>query len=370
MDFKAVDTLVEQGIKDGIFPGAAYAVGHKGKVIHQNAKGRHTYCPDSQETTIDGLWDLASVSKVVGTTTGAMILFDQGNLHFDQPVAEIIPDFAQNDKGKITLRNLLLHDSGLAAFHGYQLTLTTPEECIAAIYADKLAYPTGTKMVYSDLGMITFGKLIETISGRTFTAFLNEKVFQPLGMSSTTYNPVIQMRERAAPVEAVEPWRAKLRKLRGTDTEEVRQLEKEPDGTSWVRGEVHDPNAMLLGGVAGHAGLFSTVGDLCKFMSMMLKKGDGIIKSDTVEMFTKRQTEESSRGLGWDTKSEGSSSGHLFSNKSFGHTGYTGTCVWGDPENDTFAILLTNRVHPSSENTKIIGFRPKFHDAVFHAIHG
>lgn len=369
MSFNEVDSLVAQAIAEGVFPGAAYAVGHKGKVVHSHAQGRHTYCPESLETTTDTIWDLASVSKVVGTTSAAMILFDQGKLDFNQPVAEILPDFGQNDKSKITIRNLLLHNSGLIAFRGYQLKYKTPEECIAAIYAEKLVYPTGTKMIYSDLGMIVFGKIIEAISGRTFTSFLNEQVFQPLGMEATQYNPVAQLRCRCAPTEPIEPWRQELRKLRGTDTEDVRKLERQPDGTNWIQGEVHDPNAELLAGVAGHAGLFSDLADLCKFMNMMLSHDNHLIKPSTVEMFIKRQTEQSSRGLGWDTKEEKSSAGKFFSMKSFGHTGYTGTSVWGDPENDTFAILLTNRVHPTSENTKIIAFRPKFHDAVYRTVH-
>ncbi|MCC7230880.1 MAG: beta-lactamase family protein [Fimbriimonadaceae bacterium] len=371
MDFKAVDAMIAEAIKSGIFPGAAYAVANKGKVVHRRAQGRHTYCPESPPTTEDTVWDLASVSKVVGTTTGAMVLHDEKKLDFHQPVSEILPEFAQNDKAKITLQNLLSHDSGLAAFHGYQLTCKRPEEVIAAIYADKLAYPTGTKTVYSDLGMITFGKLIEKLSGREFTSFLNERVFQPLKMSTSLYAPVDQIRAHCAPTEAVEPWRTELRNLRGTNTDEVRALEKEPDGTSWIRGEVHDPNAAVLAGVAGHAGLFSTLDDLARFMAMLLKKGDGLISTPTVELFTRRQSDASSRALGWDTNfMHDASAGKLFSETSFGHTGYTGTSVWGDFENETFCILLTNRVHPTSANTKIIPFRTKFHDGVFQAIHG
>ncbi len=371
MNFKPVDELVAAAIKEGVFPGAAYGVGHKGKVVHRRAQGRHTYCPESLPATEETIWDLASVSKVVGTTTGAMLLLDQGRLDFDQPVAEIIPEFAQNGKEKVTVRNLLLHDSGLVAFRAYQRTCKTPEELIAAIYAEKLAQPIGEKMVYSDLGMITFGKLIETLSGRTFTAFLNERVFEPLGMGTTLYAPVDQVRERCAPTDAIEPWRLELRRLRGRDTETVRQLEKQPDGSSWVKGEVHDPNAMVLAGVAGHAGLFSKLDDLSKFMQMMLKKGDGLVKPETIDLFTRRQTERSSRGLGWDTNAGNrASAGAKLSAKSFGHTGYTGTSVWGDFENETFAVLLANRVHPTSENNKLIPWRAQFHDAVYQAIHG
>ncbi|MBC8064788.1 MAG: beta-lactamase family protein [Chlorobia bacterium] len=371
MDFTAVDKLVATAITEGVFPGATYAVGHKGKVVRRQAQGRHTYCPESLATTVDTVWDLASVSKVVGTTTGAMLLVDQGKLVFDQPVSEILPEFGRNDKSKITVKNLLLHDSGLIAFRAYQRTCKTPEEVIKAIYAEKLTQPIGQKMVYSDLGMITFGKIIEALSGRTFTAFLTENVFQPLGMGTTVYAPVNQIREKCAPTDAIEPWRLELRKLRGAQTDEVQKLERQPDGTSWIKGEVHDPNAMVLAGIAGHAGMFSTLDDLAKFMQMMMKKGDGLIKPGTIEMFSKKQSPQSSRGFGWDTN-EGhrASAGSKFSEKSFGHTGYTGTSVWGDYENDAFVVLLTNRVHPTSENTKIIPWRAKFHNAVFEAIRG
>lgn len=358
-------------ISDGVFPGAAYAVGHKGKVVHRKAQGRHTYCPESKETKLETVWDLASVSKVVGTTSGAMVLHSRGDLNFDQPVADILPEFGKNDKSKITIKNLLLHDSGLVAFRPYQRTCKTPEEVVAAIYAEKPANPIGAKMVYSDLGMITFGKVVEALSGRTFTAFLNEQVFQPLEMGTTVYAPVNQIRDRCAPTEPVEPWRAEIRKLRGTDTDEVRSIERQPDGSSYVKGEVHDPNAFVLAGIAGHAGLFSTVDDLCNFMLIMLKKGDDLIAADTVALFTRQQGSASSRALGWDTN-EGhrASAGNLFSEASFGHTGYTGTSVWGDFENDAFAVLLTNRVHPTSENTKIIKWRSQFHDAAFQSLHG
>jgi CubicO group peptidase (beta-lactamase class C family) len=371
MNFKSVDEMAARAIVEGVFPGAAYAVGHKGKVVHRKAQGRHTYCPESLPTNEDTVWDLASVSKVIGTTTGAMWLFDHGKLDFDQPIAEILPEFGQNDKSKITIRNLLTHDSGLVAFRGYHLTSKTPEEVIGKIFAEKLAFPIGSKMVYSDLGMITFGKVVEALSGREFTAFLNEAVFQPLGMGTTLYDPVNQIRQRCAPTEDIPAWRTNLRKLRGRDTEEVRRIELQPNGSSYIKGEVHDPNAMVLGGIAGHAGLFSVLDDLCNYMAMILEKGKSLIKKETVELFTRRQSSASSRGLGWDTNDgHRASAGSLFSEKSFGHTGYTGTSIWGDPEDDSFVVLLTNRVHPTSENGKLIPWRAKFHDEVYRAIHG
>jgi CubicO group peptidase (beta-lactamase class C family) len=175
-------------------------------------------------------------------------------------------------------------------------------------------------------------------------------------MGSTTYRPEIK---RSAPTESVEPWRAELRRLRG---------QSRLEGQIFIQGEVHDPTATVIGGVAGHAGLFSTLDDLVKYMTF-LQKG-GIVKLGTIREFTRRQDPKSTRALGWDTKSpEGSSAGTKFGPRSFGHTGYTGTSVWCDPDRGLFAILLTNRVHPTSENTKIIPFRGRFHDAVWEAVH-
>lgn len=362
IDLAPADAIIEAAIADGAFPGACYAVGHGGKVAFK-AFGRFMYCPESEPVRIDTIWDLASVSKVFATTTAAMLLVDDRKLDLDRPVAADIPAFAANGKDKITPRNLLVHDSGLAAFRGYQLKHTVAEDAVAAIYAEPLTYPTGTKTVYSDLGIITLANLIAHLSGTPFDKFVKTRLFEPLGLTDTVYNPDPARRARCAPTETVEPWRTALRKLRGLDR--VAAACPHPDAATYIQGEVHDPNAMLLGGVAGHAGLFSTAGDLAKFLSMLLSGGGKWVEPDTVALFTKRQSEASSRGLGWDTRSaEGSSSGSKFSMRSFGHTGYTGTSVWCDPERGAFVALLANRVHPSSENLKIAAVRPKFHDAV------
>lgn len=321
------------------------------------------YCPESEPVRIDTIWDLASVSKVFATTTAAMMLVDEGKLDLGRPVALEIPAFGASGKEKITPRNLLVHDSGLVAFRGYQLKFTKAEEAVAAIYAEGLSYPTGTKTVYSDLGIITLANLVAKLAGKPFEAFVQERLFEPLGLKDTLYNPDAARRARCAPTETIEPWRLELRRLRGLDR--TNAACPHPDAATTTQGEVHDPNAMLLGGVAGHAGLFSTAPDLAKFLSMMLAKGGDLVKPETVALFTKRQSQASTRGLGWDTRSEtGSSSGTKFSMSSFGHTGYTGTSVWCDPEHDLFVALLTNRVHPTSENPKITAVRPKFHDAV------
>ncbi len=366
IDLPAADAVLEAAIADGAFPGACYAVGCKGEVSYK-AFGRFMYCPESEHVRIDTIWDLASVSKVFATTTAAMMLLDEGKLDLDRPVSKDIPAFGDSGKEKLTPRNLLVHDSGLAAFHGYQLRFTRAEDAVAAIYAEPLTYPTGTKTVYSDLGIIALANLISKLAGKPFDAFVKDRLFDPLGLVDTLYNPDAARRARCAPTETVEPWRLELRKLRGLDR--VNAACPHPDAATTIQGEVHDPNAMLLGGVAGHAGLFSTAPDIAKFLAMMLAGGQKLVKAETVALFTKPQSDASTRGLGWDTRSEtGSSSGSKFSMRSFGHTGYTGTSVWCDPERQLFVALLTNRVHPSSENLKIAAVRPKFHDAVAEGI--
>jgi CubicO group peptidase (beta-lactamase class C family) len=291
-----------------------------------------------------------------------MLQVQDGKLDLDQRVVEILPDFGEKGKESITVRNLLVHDSGLIAFRPYHRTLTQPEEVVKAVYAEGLQYATGTKSVYSDLNMIAMARILEVLSGKPLDQFLRERVFGPLALTDTIYNPHQRpdLVARCAPTETVEPWRRNLRKLRGTFLGAA-YSQGNQDG-HYIQAEVHDPTATVLGGAAGHAGLFSTVGDLCRFMTALTK--GVLVKPEIVETFTKRQSELSSRALGWDTKSEKSSAGTLFGPRSFGHTGYTGTSVWYDPDRDLFAILLTNRVHPTSENTKIIAFRPKFHDAV------
>jgi CubicO group peptidase (beta-lactamase class C family) len=366
-----IESLVAAAIDEGVFPGAAWAFGRvDSPLATQGSLGHYTYSKASPRTEVETLFDLASVSKVVGTTTAAMILYDRALLHLDQPVSAVLPEFAQSGKAQLTLRNLLTHDSGLIAFRPYQMSCTDREQVWDAICNEPLSYPTGTKMVYSDLNMIALQMVIERLSGMALQEFLAREVWTRLGMSATTYNPGLG-NSHCAPTEGVEPWRMRLRKLRYgyLATESLNQIRvdgpSDPDAAQWIQGEVHDPNAMVFGGVAGHAGLFSNIQDLVRFANFMLREGENIVRGETVRLFTSKQSELSTRALGWDTKSpEGSSAGARFGSKSFGHTGYTGTSIWIDPEARTYAVLLTNRVHPTSENTKIIQFRPVFHDAV------
>ncbi len=349
-DFSSIDNLITEAVLERTFPGAALIIWKDDSVLFENYYGRFTYENESESISEKTIFDLASLSKVVATTTAAMICLERNLLSIDDKVKEFIPGFAVNGKENITIRNLLLHNSGLPAwkkFYGREMNKTSVLE---EIYSSSLEYKTGTKTVYSDLGIITLGKIIEKVSGSSLDDFCRKEIFTPLEMNSTFYNPDDHMKRLCAPTEQDNYWRNKL-----------------------LQGEVHDETAALLGGVAGHAGLFSTVKDLSNFMSMMMNKGvyknQRIVNAETINIFTNKQSQQSSRGLGWDTKSEkGSSAGNLFSPNSFGHTGFTGTSIWADPERNLFVVFLTNRVYPSRENTKIISFRPKLHDAIINAI--
>jgi uncharacterized protein YbbC (DUF1343 family)/CubicO group peptidase (beta-lactamase class C family) len=300
--------------------------------------------------TADTLYDLASLTKVVATTTMAMILVDEGRLDLDRPVREFLPGFQGPGKEAVTVRHLLTHSSGLEALAPFFREIRGKEAYVERIQAMDLVYPTGSRSVYSDPGIILLGAILEQVAGQPLEVFVEERVFKPLGMREIRFRPPPGLRPRIAPTEE-DPWRGRL-----------------------VHGEVHDENAFAMGGVASHAGLFGTAGDLARFAQMLLNGGvlDGrrIVSRETVELFTRRAgIPDSTRALGWDTKSaEGSSAGTLFSDRSFGHTGFTGTSLWIDPERQLYVILLTNRVHPTRENNLIREVRPAVADAVVRAL--
>ena len=294
---------------------------------------------------------VGSDSKIdIAKENGCDFVINYNKDSFDKKVIEYLPEFNNNGKDKITVRNLLLHNSGLIAFVEYYRKLSTKEEVINAIMNSELKYPTGTDYVYSDLGMITLQQIIEKLAGKGLDEFLEERIFKPMGMNRTMYNPSEEFWYDVLPTEVDDYWRM-----------------------TTVKAKVHDENAYMLGGVAGHAGLFSTAEDLSKFMQMMLNKGvykgKRYFKESTVETWTTKQTDQSTRGLGWDTKSEENSSfGTLFSMNSFGHTGFTGTSVWADKDNGVYVVLLTNRVYPTRDNREIVRFRPKVTDAIAEAV--
>lgn len=350
-NFEIVDQIMNSAVIDSVFPGAVLLFGIDQEVLYHKAFGNYTYDKNSTRVNTNSIFDLASVTKVVATTSAAMMLVDKGKLSLDDKVISYLPEFNNNGKENVTIRNLLLHNSGLAAFKKYYDQFSSGEEVINDVMNLPLNTPPGEKFVYSDLGMITLQKVIEKITGQRIDEFLEQNLFSRLEMNQTMYSPSKELKTECVPTELDDFYRMRL-----------------------LQGEVHDERAFLLNGVAGHAGLFSTAGDLSVFVRMLLNDGiyDGkkIIDSAIIENWTTKQSEQSDRGLGWDTKTvDGySSAGNFFSKNSFGHTGYTGTSVWIDKESKLFVILLSNRVHPTRQNRKISKFRPVIHDAVYNSV--
>lgn len=348
--FNEVDGVINKAIEDEAFPGAVVLIWKDGKTFYEKAYGNYTYESTSQIVKTNTIFDLASLTKVVVTTTAAMICYDRNLFLLNDKVIKYIPEFAVNGKENITIKNLLIHNSGLPAwkkFYGRDLTY---DDVINEIYSSELEYKTGEKTLYSDLGIITLGKIIEKVSGKTLETFCRNEIFMPLKMNSTFYNPPDSLNNYCAPTETDNYWRMKT-----------------------LQGEVHDETSAMLNGVAGHAGLFSTAQDIANLMMVLMNKGKcndvQFIKQNTIELFTKRNSEGSTRALGWDTKSDsGSSAGKYFSKNSFGHTGYTGTSIWADPERNLFVVFLTNRVYPTRENTKIQKIRPQLHNAIIKSL--
>lgn len=347
-----VDEVIESAVRDSAFPGAQLLVVKDGIVVHHKSYGSYDFNTYAKPVENATLYDLASVTKVIATTSAVMKLVEEGALRLEDPVVNYIPQFGQQGKEKITVYNLMVHNSGLPAWRRFYNFCTTPQCVLDSVYATGLAYRTGDSTIYSDLGLITMGKIIEGVSGKTLDAYADSVFFKPLGMKSTMYNPPATLSDLIAPTEVDSFW----------------QKTYAP-----VRGRVHDENAAVLGGVSGHAGLFSRAMDLAKILQMLLNGGtyDGerYLKQEIIQRFTQRQSEQSSRGIGWDTKtSQRSFSGKLTSGRTYLHTGFTGTSVVVDPEKNLIVIFLTNRVYPTRNNSKIFQIRPAVHDAILGAL--
>jgi CubicO group peptidase (beta-lactamase class C family) len=354
------DRVVENAVADRAFPGAVLAVGRDGALVHLRPFGRLTYDADAPPVRTDTVYDLASLTKVVATTTVAMILVDEGRLDLAKRVSDFLPRFRGGARDQVTVEHLLTHSSGLPAHLPLYQEIQGKEAYVERISATDLVYPPGAQSVYSDLGVILLGEILERVAGEPLDAFARRRVFEPLQMNDTLFRPGAALLGRVAPTE-IDPWRGRL-----------------------LRGEVHDENAYALGGVAPHAGLFSTAPDLARFAQMLLNGGvlehHRIVSRATVERFTRRvgRTPGSTRALGWDTPAASdtaersstpgtpaySSAGSILSVRSFGHTGFTGTSMWMEPDRRLFVILLTNRVHPTRANDKIRAVRAEVADAV------
>jgi beta-N-acetylhexosaminidase len=349
-------TVIENAVADKAFPGATVAIGYRGKVSY-HAFGKLSYDKDSPAVKLDTMYDLASLTKVVVTTTLVEKLVEgdfPSPLDLDAPVERYLPEWGKGPqpewRHKVTVRNLMTHTSGLPPFKEYWRTSTGKQDTLNRIFVEPLEYEPGTKMVYSDLGIILMAEIIQRLTGKPLDELANEYIFGPVGMKDSMYNPPKKLWPLIAPTEVDERFRHRL-----------------------IQGEVHDENAYAIGGVSGHAGVFSTSPDLAAFCQMYLNGGvyahHRIVQRATIEEFIQPQAvSQNTRTIGWVVPTEGSSSGHYFSAHSFGHTGFTGTSIWMDPDRQIFVVLLTNRVNPTRENMKIAQVRPAFHDAVMKAL--
>src|SRR6266700_3873953 len=348
--------VIEKAIAGKAFPGATLAVGYRGRVsVH--AFGKLSYDAKSAATAPATMYDIASLTKVVATTT-LVAKLAEGDfavpLDLDAKIERYLPEWPSGPNAewrhRVTVRHLLTHTSGLPPFKEYWRTSKNKQDTLAKIFAEPLDYEPGTKEVYSDLGIILMAEITERLTGRKLDDLARNYIFSPLGMQNTMYRPPKKIWPQIAPTEIDNNLRHRL-----------------------VQGEVHDENAFAIGGVSGHAGVFSTAPDLAAFCQMLLNGGvyahQRILRRATVAQFTTpQQLSGGTRTLGWAVPTEGGSSGHYFSAHSFGHTGFTGTSIWIDPDRQLFVVLLTNRVHPTRENTKIQQVRPALHDAVMQAL--
>ena len=324
-----IDDIVAEGLTQKKMPGCVVCVGRHGKIAFLKAYGQKQLLPSELAMTTDTVFDMASITKPIATATSIMLLIERGQLRLSDKVAMLVPEFAVNDKHAITIQDLLIHQSGLLADNPIADYADGPETAMRRIFDLKLLNPTGSKFVYSDVNFILLGEIVRRVSDKNVHEFSQEQIFRPLGMSATGYLPNEQLRAKAAPTER-------------------------RDG-KWMQGEVHDPRAFKLDGIAGHAGLFSTAEDVAVYAQMMLGRGEyngmRILSAESVATMTRSYRVSSGvRGLGWDKRTAYSSNrGETFSDAAFGHGGFTGTVMWIDPELDLFFIFLSNRVHPNGK---------------------
>jgi CubicO group peptidase (beta-lactamase class C family) len=358
--FAAAYRVLEDAIRDHAFPGCAFGILAGGQAVLEtvliDALGRFSYEEGTPPVTPKTVFDVASLTKVVSTTAAAMILFERGQFELDLPLAELLPGFvagrAPDDPARrVTLRHLLAHSSGLPGYVQFFRTATAPKTLLDACLRLPLEAEPGARAEYSDPGFVLLGKALEVLMKESLDTLAAREVFQPLGLNGTRFCPSASQRAAIPPTEIDDAFRHRR-----------------------IQGEVQDENAFVLGGVAGHAGLFSNVPDLLCFAGEILSAGkqkdmsgkaSRIFTRKTIEAFSKRQGPPgSSRALGWDTPSENSSSGRYFSPHSIGHLGYSGCSLWIDIDAAIAVVLLTNRTWPRRESQQIRQARPAFHDAV------
>jgi uncharacterized protein YbbC (DUF1343 family) len=351
-----LDQIVEAEIGKKQLPGAVVIVGRQGKIVWRRAYGNRALEPNFEPMTVDTIFDLASLTKVVATATSIMILAERGQLRLVDPVASYIPEFAEMGKKNITVEQLLIHRSGLIADNDLKDYEQGPEKAMQNIWRLAPLSEAGSKFIYSDVNYIVLAEIVKRVSGKPVDEFAAENIFRPLGMKDTGYKPLDRLgagvKTRIAPTEK-----------RGAGARVEGAGEKASGEEKWMRGEVHDPRAYLLGGVAGHAGLFSTADDLAIYCQMILNRGQyqgvRILSPLAVERMAEARASGGNavdglaRGIGWDIFTGFSGNrGDLFPVGSFGHTGFTGTSLWIDPSSETFVVFLSNRVHPKLDPKK------------------
>ena len=346
----SVDRVLQSAIADSAFPGAYAVIGSSRGILVRDSVGRLDYAPGEPMPNAHTLWDMASLTKILGVTSALNQLVAAGRVQLDDPVQKYLPQFAGANKDRVTIRNLITHTGGLQSWRPLHKEADSPDSAVALVMMTALDTVPGARMVYSDLGLIVLGKLVEKVTGMPLDQYLAKNVFEPAGMNETMYRPPESLRPRIAPTE-IDPWRQRH-----------------------LRGEVHDENAFALGGVAGHAGLFSTGEDMARFARMWLMHGniDGhqVLDSATADRFTVWQdSARHNRAIGWMKPAPpGWAGGTKMSSRAYGHTGFTGTSLYIDPERDVFVLLLTNRVNPTRMNTKIGRVRNGLADAVMSVV--
>lgn len=353
--FARAFALIDEGIARSAFPGAAMAVTCRGQLVAAKGLGRFTYERNAPQVRAETVFDLASVTKVVATTAVAMLLYERGVLGLDEPVAQALPEFVELAPGHeqamrqtVTISMLLAHSSGLPAYEKLFLTARTRDDVLRSALSTRLVATPGTRAEYSDVGFIILGELLAKKTGATLDAFAREQIFTQLEMPLTRFNPPADDKSHIPPTEDDREFRHRV-----------------------IQGEVNDENAYVMGGVAGHAGVFARATDIAKFAGCLLRGGAPIFRAETVKLFATRQSSPpgTSRALGWDTPSRpDSSSGKHFSDAAFGHLGFTGTSLWIDPERQLSVTLLTNRTWPNRASQLIREFRPRIHDAILEAL--
>lgn len=373
--FSSAFNLVRQAITQRAFPAASIAVTLAGKLVILKSFGKLMFEEDLEGTpllsrplrqggdfdvTPSTLFDLASVTKALATTTMAMILYERGLMELDAPVSGVADEFLTDDgrRREVTFRMLLAHSSGLPAYEKLFLKAHSRDELLQSAFTTPLTEDPGTRAEYSDIGFIILGVALQRLAEESLDVFCQREIFGPLGMTSTTFNPPRDLRATIPPTADERDAEAQRSRRCSTFRNRI------------IQGEVQDENAFVLGGVAGHAGLFSTAEDVARFAHVLISGASPILRAETVSLFTRRESVPAgtSRALGWDTPSPPSQSGAHFGPHSYGHLGYTGTSVWIDPDQELSITLLTNRTWPDCSNQAIKQVRPRIHDAIVQAL--